>query len=250
LDELASVLDEIARETPADRDALQLEEYLGDRDEPVDPRFADYLSVESVVSAGKVTHIGITGRMPVAPPFRETGFFLPAAPPADVRDAVLAVATDAARAVGVQAGTLHTEIKLTPDGPRVIEVNGRPGGSVPRMTQSVAGWDVIAVAMRLALGEDVTVEPLPPASEGRVGFQFLLQPPPHARRVEALDGLEAIRGLGGVDEIFVNRGAGAAIDWRLGTNEFVLKLDGMVDGVDAVARLYARAEELLDVHYA
>jgi biotin carboxylase len=249
LDELTRVLGEVARSTPADRGGLQLEAYLRDRDEPYDARFADYLSVESVVSDGRITHFGITGRMPVAPPFRETGFFLPAAPPAEIRDAVLAVATDAARAVGVRAGTLHTEIKLTPEGPRVIEVNGRPGGSVPRMTGNVGGWDVIGVAMRLALGEDVSIEPLPPASEGRVGLQFLLQPPPAARRVAALEGLDAIRALTGVDEIFVNRGAGAAVDWRLGTNEFILKIDGVVDGVDAVAALYAQAEALLDVRY-
>jgi biotin carboxylase len=248
--ELEEVLAEIARSTPGDRAGLQLEEYIRDRDTPVDRRFADYLSVESVVSAGRVTHLGITGRLPMAPPFRETGFFLPGAPPPDVRDAVLAVATDAAGAVGLRAGTLHTEIKLTPDGPCVIEVNGRMGGSVCGMVRRVAGWDLMAVALRLALGEEVAVQPLPPAEAGRIGFQLLMQPPRTARRVESLDGLDAVRTLPGVDEIFLNRGAGAEFDWRAGTNEFVLQLDGLVGDLDALPALYASIDELLDVTYA
>jgi biotin carboxylase len=250
LAELEAMLAEIAATTPADRAGLQLETYIPDRLEPLDARFADYVSVESVVSAGRVTHLGITGRMPLAPPFRETGFFLPGALPPDVRDAVLAVAADAAGAVGLQAGTLHTEIKLTPDGPCVIEVNGRMGGSVCGMTRRVAGWDLMAVALRLALGEDVRIEPLPAASAGRIGFQFLVQPPATARRVETLDGLDAIRALPGIDEIFINRGPGAEFDWRAGTNEFLLQVDGLVGDLDALPALYARIDALLDVTYA
>src|SRR5258708_12009838 len=56
---------------------MVVEEYLaGDPARASDP-FADYVSVESIVSDGVVSHIAVTGRFPPAPIFRETGFFIP-----------------------------------------------------------------------------------------------------------------------------------------------------------------------------
>ena len=42
-------------------------------------------------------------------------------------------------ALGVSTGCLHTEVKFTPDGPEIIEVNGRVGGGVPEMLERAAG---------------------------------------------------------------------------------------------------------------
>ena len=38
----------------------------------------DYVSVESLVAHGRISHFAVTGRFPLAEPFRETGFFIPA----------------------------------------------------------------------------------------------------------------------------------------------------------------------------
>lgn len=94
-----------------------LEEYIADSPDPVGgDGFAGYVSVESFVCNGTVTHLAVNGRMPPAPPFRETGFFIPSALDADLERAVLKVATRAVSAMGVTVGCLHTEIKLTPLG--------------------------------------------------------------------------------------------------------------------------------------
>ena len=60
------------------RPDMVLEEYLADTAPCLGQDFANYLSVESVVSNGTVEHFAVTGRFPLAPPFRETGFFIPA----------------------------------------------------------------------------------------------------------------------------------------------------------------------------
>ena len=52
---------------------------------------------------------------------------------------MLDIASMAIKALGVRVGFLHTEIKLTPDGPRIIEVNGRLGGSVAEMAKACHG---------------------------------------------------------------------------------------------------------------
>jgi hypothetical protein len=55
-----------------------VEQYLPDLAAGPSERFADYLSVESLVALGEVSHVAVTGRFPLAEPFRETGFFIPA----------------------------------------------------------------------------------------------------------------------------------------------------------------------------
>jgi hypothetical protein len=72
------------------------------------------------------------------------------------------------------SGILHTEIKLTPAGPRVIEVNGRVGGFIPELARQAAGIDLVDVGLRIALGERVE---LPPVEPDRVHFQFTTPAP-------------------------------------------------------------------------
>lgn len=118
---------------------LVLEEYLPGRDTGA---FGDYVSVESVVRDGTVLDIAVTGKFPMVPPFRETGRFWPS--PLEPAEEHLArdLARRSVEALGIREGLTHTEIKLTPDGPRLIEVNGRLGAastscpSAPRASTS------------------------------------------------------------------------------------------------------------------
>lgn len=63
---------------PDGEDALLLEEYLVGVDRAP---FGDHVSVESAVVDGRVTHWAVTGKFPLAPPFREVGHFWPAPSP-------------------------------------------------------------------------------------------------------------------------------------------------------------------------
>ncbi|MEU6556732.1 hypothetical protein ABZ915_41790 [Streptomyces sp. NPDC046915] len=132
-------------------DGLVLEEYLaGTGREP----FGDHVSVESAVVGGRVSHWAVTGKFPLAPPFREVGHYWPAPLTADERVAVLDLAARAVRALDLHTGITHTELKLTPQGPRVIEVNGRLGGFQSGLGLLGGGPDPIELAGRVALGED------------------------------------------------------------------------------------------------
>ena len=64
----------------------------------------------------------------------------------ELADQVFTVAGDAAHALGVTIGCLHTEIKLTDDGPVVIEVNGRPGGGMSEMLERASGFSILRTA--------------------------------------------------------------------------------------------------------
>lgn len=161
---------------------LVAEEYLeGSHCEP----FADYVSVETVCYGGRVVHLGVTGKLPLSPPFRETGQFVPSACRPDQVEEILRLTDQAVRALDVSNAVLHTEIKLTPAGPRIIEVNGRIGGYLNELYSRALGVDLIELVTRASCGQ--TVE-LPVIPEGRVWFQYTHQPPIDAESLVSSDG--------------------------------------------------------------
>lgn len=218
--------------------ALMLEEYLRDRDPDQD--FAGYVSVESTVSDGLVSHLAITGRLPPAEPFRETGFFIPAALAGDDRAAVLDSAGAAITALGVTIGCLHTEIKLTPDGPRVIELNARIGGSVSKMMPIATGINPLTLALRLALGERVVFDEMPPSTQ--VTFMLYAQAPASMRRIVAVEGIDRLRADPAVAELILKRGPGQSVDWREGNHGHVFSVLGVVADHDQLRALVRRIE--------
>ncbi len=154
-----------------------LEEELIGTDWHGDPRYGDYCSCESLIFQGEVHHINVTDRAPLAPPFRETGVIMPSTLDDEKQQQVKDVAEQAAKACGAMNGGTHIEMKLTKDGPRIIEVNGRFGGSFPDLWHAASNFDAITQAGKVALGQrpdfninfERWVEHLiPPAPEGIV----------------------------------------------------------------------------------
>lgn len=224
-----------------------VEQYLPSLETGRSRRFGDYVSVESLVAGGKISHLAVTGRFPLAEPFRETGFFIPADIPQAQMAAVLEVATAALGALEVRTGDCHTEIKLTPEGPRVLEVNGRLGGGVPDMLLQASGVSLIRLSMRAALGEPVLEDGL--ISCSRVGWRFLFQPPTSARRVVSIDGLDRLAERPGVNAVFVNRGPGDPIDWRDGTRHYIYSVFGVSPDYDGLLETNRFLHEEVTVVY-
>jgi biotin carboxylase len=215
---------------------------------PPRPELGDYVSVESVVSKGRVQHVAINGRFPVAWPFRETGFFIPAVISEQDAQDVLELASAAVRSLGFEVGCTHTEIKLTPDGPRVIEVNGRLGGGVPEMVHLVTGTNLFEVACRLAAGEDLRFDSLLPCSE--VAYLFYVQAPAGSRRVESIDGIELLQTSPGVEEVRLNHPPGSVVDWHAGNHDHVFSVLGVASSHDALIETARNLEEKVVISYA
>ncbi|WP_069812725.1 ATP-grasp domain-containing protein [Streptomyces sp. TP-A0874] len=150
-------------------EAFLLEEPL-----PVEGRegspYADYVSVESLLFGGKAEHLAISDRLRLRHGYVEEGLVVPShLPPAQAAEA-MACAEQAIGAIGLTHGAVHTEIALTPDGPKVIEVNARAGGPTPKMLMTAAGYDFAADIARVALG----LCPAPPPDfTGVAWFRFV-----------------------------------------------------------------------------
>ncbi|MEU7004584.1 ATP-grasp domain-containing protein [Nonomuraea sp. NPDC046570] len=177
-------------------------------------QWGDYVSVESVVNPERIQTVCVTGKFPLADPFRETGYFMPSALSEELIRAVVEVEQSALRALGVQHGITHTEVKLTPDGPKVIEVNGRLGGYVSDILQRAANYDLVRVAIQLALGQPVQV---PPIRWRSVAYQYFLAPPVGVERLVELNGVDEVNEIPGVRYLELHVEPGQSVDWRNGT---------------------------------
>jgi biotin carboxylase len=188
------------------------EELLQGAAHPRGDWLGDYLSVETIAFQGGYRHLCVADKLPLAWPFRETGMVLPSTAP-ELGDEAVALAEAALTACGVREGATQTELKLTPEGLRVIEINGRLGGSVHRLVAAVSSVSPIRQTIAAALGR----EPVTDARFSALSFQYLvpapafatsLLAPPDARRLLALPGVYAVDG---------RAERGASLDWRLGT---------------------------------
>jgi hypothetical protein len=169
--------------------------------------------------------MAVTGRMPLSEPFRETGAFLPCALDQEEQSAVAAMAVSAAQALDVRHGCLHIEIKLTAQGPRVIEVNGRvPGGGIADLVNAVHGTDLFECALSSALGRHV--EPGPNNPDGGVHYHLALQPPVGQRVRLTPDWSPRLRELPGVDAVTV-RATEAEVGLRDGSYGYLLMASGV-----------------------
>jgi biotin carboxylase len=232
--EVSDLLEALGPERPE----MVLEGFIPDDPAREGGPYAGYVSVESLIAGGVISHLALTGRFPLAENFRETGFFIPAALEHEEQDAVLRLATAAVEALEVHTGCLHTEIKFSPDGPRIIEVNGRVGGGVPEMLQRAAGIHLVELTLRVALGEDIRIEG--PVATESIGYRFFLQPPPVSATVATIEGINRVSDWPGVDAISVHQGPGADLDWRDGSRNHIVAVVGSAkdyDELQAVDRL-------------
>ena len=104
------------------------------------------------------------------------------------------VAWKAAEALGVERGPTYTQVRLSVDGPRVMELAGRLGGGHDaEVCEAAVGIDLNALAIRAALGESVEVPDAEPSRGACV--HFLVPPEGELLSVEGIDDALAVEGV-------------------------------------------------------
>jgi len=230
---------------------LIVEEWLGAADDGSDGPFADYVSVEAVARHGTIVPLALTGKFALAAPCRETGNFLPHLLDPAVAEQVLEVAVRAGGALGVRSGALHIEVKLTSEGPALIEVNGRiGGGAIDALHASVHGRTLTGVAASVAVGDPVELHRVDVhRSDGPFAYAYFVQAPMSARVLTGLGNLEAVGALDGVVATTVNRTVGDRLDWRDGSMGYLVSVRGVAPSADALAGIPRLVDDVLDASY-
>jgi biotin carboxylase len=186
------------------------------------------------------TVVGVTRKhLGPAPYFVETGHDFPA-PLADADRAALGSATlRALDALGLGWGAAHTELRLTPRGPVLIEVNPRlAGGMITAVVEEATGIDLVDACVALSCGRspDLTATRKTAAS-----IRFLVAE--RAGSVTAVHGVEAARRLPSVRTATLTVAPGHQIGEL--TQSFRDRLGYVLAAGDDVAHSAALAESVL-----
>ncbi|MFB7058356.1 acetyl-CoA carboxylase biotin carboxylase subunit family protein [Streptomyces vinaceus] len=129
-------------------------------------------SVESVTWApGKTEVITVTEKHLSRPPyFAELGHVVPAVLPQAEREELERAVVQVLDALGMEAGVSHAEFRLTPEGPLLMEVAGRPAGDqVPRLVSLATGWNLYLAELAAVVGSTVSPE-VPAAQSAAIRF--------------------------------------------------------------------------------
>ncbi|MFB6722714.1 acetyl-CoA carboxylase biotin carboxylase subunit family protein [Kribbella sp. NPDC056345] len=125
--------------------------------------FADgyEISIDAAVFHGQVTPFCLARKEIGYPPYaEEIGHFVDATDPLLADDQLQQVLVDAHKAIAFTDGVTHTEIMMTADGPKVIEINARIGGDlIPYLGLQATGVDPGLAAAAVACGRQPSLVP-------------------------------------------------------------------------------------------
>ncbi|WP_124727594.1 ATP-grasp domain-containing protein [Staphylospora marina] len=135
---------------------------------------AEY-SVEAYTIAGKTQIVAITEKLTAEfNPAVEVGHIVPAVLSPQTEEEIRELVKETLALLNVEYGVTHTEVKLTKKGPRIIEVNARPGGDhIPDLVKATTGIDLRKVSLWIALGVSKSNLPIEEKVANYAGIRFL-----------------------------------------------------------------------------
>ncbi|WP_327064769.1 ATP-grasp domain-containing protein [Kitasatospora sp. NBC_01302] len=142
------------------------------------------ISVDSLVADGRAQPLFVARKRLGFDPFcEEVGHLVGPWRHEPWAGAVEELVVGAHRALGIEQGTTHTELRLTARGPRLIELNGRLGGDlIPRVGTLATGIDLALLGAALAFGERPE-QAVPAEQWAEIRFLY----PPHDGTLASLD---------------------------------------------------------------
>ncbi|WP_394849981.1 ATP-grasp domain-containing protein [Pendulispora brunnea] len=156
----------------------------------------------------RTTVVGITEKHLSPPPFFvEMGHDFPAAIDAEARASLEEATLAALDAVGFDFGPAHTELRLSAQGPVVIEINPRlAGGMIPELVRLATGIDLLNAVLELPFG----LTDLPAASRNDVAsIRFITSR--ESGTLASVRGLDRAREFDTVCEVAVEKKTGAPV---------------------------------------
>ena len=119
------------------------------------------VSVETLSIDGECHIIQITDKITTnAPYFVEMGHSEPSALPDEIKQKVIQITKSAVKAIGIENGPSHTELKITAEGPKIVELGARLGGDniTTHLVPLSTGVNMVECCIRIAIGDKADIE--------------------------------------------------------------------------------------------
>lgn len=121
--------------------------------------------------------------------------------PADIQDEIKTVVLGAVRALGIDCGPTHTEVMVTDEGVKIVEVAARGGGFrvFSDMIPLVSGVDAVGETIKMALGEVPDIK-----AKKQQGAVLRFFNPNQTGKLQRVTGVETARSLPGVIDVQID----------------------------------------------
>ncbi len=166
------------------------------------------VSVETLSVDGECHIIQITDKLTTgAPHFVEMGHSQPTRLCSRTVEQIKWIAQAANRAVGITDGPSHTEIIVTEEGPKIVELGARLGGDciTTHLVPLSTGVDMVECCIRIALGEQPDFKPK--FAKGSAIRYFEQK----AGVVQRVDGVQDAEKIDGVQQVSIVHGVGESV---------------------------------------
>lgn len=163
------------------------------------------VSVETISYKGICHVIQVTDKITTGVPyFVEMGHSQPSSLDKETIEKIKKVAINANKAIGIENGPSHTEIKVTKDGPKVVELGARLGGDniTTHLVPYSTGVNMVEACINIALGQEINIrKKFEKASAARykkcdIGKIIKITGVKEAEEVSGIKNVEIVHGLG------------------------------------------------------
>lgn len=213
---------------------ILVEEYLQGRE----------ISVETVSLHKEIIFLAITDKQTTGPPyFVEVGHSQPTTLDASMQERVMQVTRATINAMGIENGPAHTELIITTDGPKVVEIGARLGGGsiTSHLVPLSTGIDLLGLCIKIAMNEEIVVEP---GKNGASAVRFFT---PARGIIQAIHGIEDAMGVEGVNKIDFFKGEGDQVENLRNGADRVGFVIATGDSANEAIETCERAIDLIDI---
>ena len=205
------------------------------------------VSVEAMTVNGETTIITITDKLTTPPPyFVELGHAEPSRHPVELQEKIKEITKQAVAAIRLQNGPSHTEVKLTKDGPKIVELAARLGGDfiTSKLVPLSTGVDMVGNSVILATGGTVD---LTKKWDKGAAIRFI---PGETGTITSIDISEDVYQQPGIEEIVLYKKAGDGVNGTRSSNDRVGHVITIGDNAEEAIKRAEAAIEKISIIYA
>lgn len=194
------------------------------------------VSVEAFTVDGETEILAITDKVVSNPPyFVELGHSIQSQLDDETKKDIIHIVKRTIAAVNIRNGPSHTELKITKEGPKVIEIAARLGGDfiTSKLVPLSTGIDMVGLSILSTVGQEIR---LAQRSCKGAAIRFIL-PPDRAGKVSGLTGVEEAKRVQGIYEVELYKTIG----------ENVVPLESSNDRLGHIIAVGENATEAIDM---
>ncbi|HKA25048.1 MAG TPA: ATP-grasp domain-containing protein [Candidatus Eisenbacteria bacterium] len=186
---IAALLERVEAPGAAERRGILVEEYLPGSE----------VALEGILTNGAMRTLALFDKPdPLEGPyFEETIYITPSRFPLPVREAIVEQTAAAVRALGLEHGPIHAEMRVSEQGVRMLEIAPRSiGGLCSRALRFADGVSLESLILRHALGENVSLLERESRASG-----VMMMPIRRGGTLRSVTGLDRALRVPGIDDI-------------------------------------------------